>query len=73
MRTEDGLRWFDFESVCRGPLEWDLATLPDGALGSFSGYDRARLELLRQLRSLCVAVWCWLQPERAPEVAEAAR
>jgi hypothetical protein len=24
------------------------------------------------VRSLCVAVWCWAQPERAPEVDEAA-
>jgi Ser/Thr protein kinase RdoA (MazF antagonist) len=73
MRTEEGLRWFDFESVCRGPREWDLSTLPGDALHAFEDYDAGLLDLLRQLRSLCVAAWCWVQPERAPEVAEAAR
>ena len=72
MVTQDGVRWFDFESVCRGPLEWDLSALPDRALGAFSDADRDLLANLRRLRSVCVAVWCSVQPDRAPEVAEAA-
>ncbi len=72
MVTHDGIRWFDFESVCRGPLEWDLSALPDEAHGAFGDADAHLLALLRRLRSLCVAVWCSVQPDRAPEVAEAA-
>jgi phosphotransferase family enzyme len=72
MLTREGIRWFDFESVCRGPLEWDLSALPDEALGAFEAVDTPLLSLLRRLRSLCVAVWCSVQPERAPRVAEAA-
>ena len=72
MVTHDGIRWFDFESVCRGPLEWDLSALPDEAHGAFEDVDSQLLALLRRLRSLCVAVWCSVQPDRAPEVAEAA-
>jgi phosphotransferase family enzyme len=72
MVTQDGIRWFDFESACRGPLEWDLSALPDEAHGAFEYIDSQLLALLRRLRSLCVAVWCSVQPGRAPEVAEAA-
>jgi len=72
MVTQDGIRWCDFESVCRGPLEWDLSALPDEGLGAFEDTDSQLLALLRRLRSVCVAVWCSVQPERAPEVAEAA-
>ena len=30
------------------------------------------LAVLRDLRSVCVAVWCWADPDRAPEKREAA-
>lgn len=72
LRTPSGVLWLDFESACLGPLEWDLSTLPAEALVAFAGVDEPLLALLRRLRSLCVAVWCWVQPERAPEVREAA-
>jgi Ser/Thr protein kinase RdoA (MazF antagonist) len=67
-----GPRWIDFEAACRGPQEWDLAALPDEATVAFPHLDQDLLALLRTLRSLCVAVYCWLQPDRAPEVREAA-
>ena len=47
----------DFESVCSGPLEWDLSAMPCIGAGIFS-VDIDVLALLRRLRSLCVAVWC---------------
>jgi len=72
LKTPSGLLWLDFESACLGPLEWDLSMLPLEALAAFASVDEPLLALLRRLRSLCVAVWCWVQPERAPEVREAA-
>jgi Phosphotransferase enzyme family len=62
----------DFETACRGPVEWDLTALGEDALGAFPHIDRELLPVLRRMRSLCVAVKCWLDPERAPEVREAA-
>jgi hypothetical protein len=62
----------DFESVCMGPAEWDLSALPGGGAGLFPDVDRGLLALLRQLRSLCVAVWCSMQAGRAPELRPAA-
>jgi hypothetical protein len=63
----------DFESACTGPLEWDLSALPGGGAGVFPDVDHELLAVLRQLRSLCVAVWCWQRPGRTPEIDRAAR
>jgi hypothetical protein len=67
-----GCVMIDFESACRGPLEWDLSALPGGGAGLFPA-DEQLLALLRQLRSVCVAVWCWMRPRRAQEIDRAAR
>jgi len=72
LAADDGLRWIDFEAACVGPLEWDLTGLPDEALTAFPLVDRGLLPLLRDVRSCCVAAWCWRNPERAPELRAAA-
>jgi len=59
--------WIDLENVCIGPLEWDLAFLPEGAVEVFPRVDEKLLELLRLLSSACVATWCWSRPWR-PEL-----
>jgi Phosphotransferase enzyme family len=61
--TPDGLRWVDLEATCVGPLEWDLAFLPDGALEVFADVDHELLELLRTLNSARVATWCWARAD----------
>jgi hypothetical protein len=55
--SQTGYLLIDFESVCSGPLEWDLSALPGMGAGAFS-VDVDLLSLLRRLRSVCVAVWC---------------
>lgn len=72
LATPAGPRWTDFEASCRGPVEWDLAGLGVDALDHSVHVDRDLLELMGRLRSLCVAVWCWTKPDRAPELREAA-
>jgi Phosphotransferase enzyme family len=61
--TPGGLRWVDLEDVCVGPLEWDLAFLPEEAVTVFTGIDIELLGLLRILNSACVATWCWLRAD----------
>jgi hypothetical protein len=39
---------------------------------AFPSVDRNVLDLLRRFRSLAVAVKCWMEPDRDPELAEAA-
>ncbi|MEO5662333.1 MAG: phosphotransferase [Nocardioides sp.] len=55
LMTPDGPRWTDFEDVCVGPVEWDLAsmTITDEALAAYTGpIDRPRLDDCRDLRRL---------------------
>lgn len=55
LNTPSGPRWLDFEDVCVGPIEWDLAsrTLPHGVVDAYLGdLDRERLEHCRDLRHL---------------------
>lgn len=65
--TPFGIRWIDLESVCRGPVEWDLAFLPALARESFADVDDDLLGLLTSLNSARVATWCWIQA-RFPEM-----
>jgi hypothetical protein len=70
--SRSGCLMIDFESVCTGPLEWDLSALPGVGAGVFS-VDTDLLALLRRLRSLCVAVWCWSRSRRSSALDRAAR
>lgn len=53
--TRSGPLWTDFETICRGPYEWDAAAL---LCPFFPGLDRELYGTIAELRSLCVAVWC---------------
>jgi len=70
--TGSGYLMIDFESVCSGPLEWDLSALPGAGTGVFS-VDADLLTLLRRLRSLCVAIWCWTRSRSSTSLVRAAR
>ena len=72
LSTSTGLVWLDFEAACLGPREWDLAGLDSKAVKSYGSVDRSLLSLLKTARLLCVVTWCWTQPDRDPEVREAA-
>jgi Ser/Thr protein kinase RdoA (MazF antagonist) len=61
--TPDGLRWIDLENVSIGPLEWDLAFLPDRTADVFPEADEELLDLLRTLNSARVATWCFARWE----------
>ena len=55
LNTSAGPKWVDFEDVCAGPVEWDLAsrTITAEILDAYPGeLDRERLEECRDLRSL---------------------
>lgn len=55
LSTAAGPRWMDFEDVCVGPVEWDLAsrTLTETVVDAYPGeVDRVRLEDCRDLRHL---------------------
>jgi thiamine kinase-like enzyme len=54
---EGGLVWIDFEDVCLGPAEWDLATIMDpGAVAAHHRPDPEVLARCTELRALQVAL-----------------
>ena len=67
LMTAAGLRWIDFESASRGPLEWDLAFLSDDVRSTFKDVDFELLELLITLKNTFIATWCWVRA-RFPEM-----
>jgi molybdopterin-guanine dinucleotide biosynthesis protein A len=72
LNTPTGPRWIDFDTVCLGPREWDVAHLPAEAVPFLPDVDLDALAIVRRLVSADVAIWCWHGYGRAPEVDEAA-
>jgi predicted trehalose synthase len=68
LMAEGGAVWADLESVCLGPVEWDLTSLPHAARAAFPGLDRPLFRQLSLLRSVIVCVWCAYHAERSPEM-----
>lgn len=62
----------DFESCCLAPREIDFLSFSETNLSAIPHLDKRLMEILGFFKSFCVAVWCWSQPDRAPEVREAA-
>jgi thiamine kinase-like enzyme len=62
----------DFESCCLAPREIDFLSFSESNLSALPHLDKRLMEILGVFKSFCVAVWCWSQPDRAPEVREAA-
>lgn len=60
LRVQGQVAFIDFETACRGPLEWDLAHIGDGALRAYpGGFDPTALSVCQGLVSVKTAAWCW--------------
>jgi hypothetical protein len=62
----------DFESCCLAPREIDFLSFSETNLSALPHLDKRLMKILGDFKSFCVAVWCWSEPDRAPEVREAA-
>jgi len=67
--TENGVRWLDFECICRGPIEWDVTGLGDPE--HYGAVDEALLARLRIVRSVCTVAWCAVAPHRSSVLRDA--
>ncbi|RII09212.1 Phosphotransferase enzyme family protein [Streptomyces sp. YIM 130001] len=68
--TDDGLRFIDLETFCRGPVEFDLAHAPEAVGDHYPGVDR---DLLRECRLLVLAIvtaWRWDRDDQLPNGTE---
>ncbi len=73
LNTKNGLLFIDLETCCRGPVEFDLAHVPEKVSEVYPGTDQ---ELLRQCRCLVlamVAAWRWDASDQFPNGRRAAR
>ena len=84
LRTADGPLWGDFENVCLGPRELDLACnelraraqgrtpADDEFLAGYGDHDADLVAQLIPLHALFLAAWTFALAERRPEVRPAA-
>lgn len=74
LTTRAGPRWIDFEDVCVGPVEWDLAsrTLTADFVDAYpDSVDRERLEECRDLRSLQILAALLTDDVQEPAIYDA--
>jgi aminoglycoside phosphotransferase (APT) family kinase protein len=63
--------YIDFEGACVGPIEWDLAYVPDRlAVAIWPAHDARRRSVLQLGVSTCVSVACWRHVSARPDDAE---
>ena len=66
-----GLRFIDFETACRGPVEWDVAHLDRRAARAFgTGLDLGLLDTCRDAVSAATATWCFAGIDRGPDMRD---
>ena len=85
MRTPDGPLWSDFEKVCRGPRELDLACnetaarrrartpADDDLLAGYGPHDASLLEWVTPLELVPLTAWTYRLAATRPEFLDAAR
>jgi aminoglycoside phosphotransferase (APT) family kinase protein len=67
LNTRNGPLFIDFETCCRGPVEFDLAHAPDGVSEHYPGVDRALLSECGNLVLALVTTWRWDRDDRFPD------
>jgi aminoglycoside phosphotransferase (APT) family kinase protein len=73
LSTKSGLVFIDFETCCRGPVEFDLAHVPDDVSKRYADADRDLLSQCRGLVLAMVAAWRWDLSDQFPDRQRAAR
>ena len=73
LSTKDGLLFIDLETCCRGPVEFDLAHVPEEVSGRYPGVDQELLGECRILVLAMVAAWRWDRGDRHPNGRRAGR
>ena len=59
LNTREGPLFIDFETCCRGPLEFDVAHVPDEVSAHYPDVDQVLLGECRRLVLVMVAAWRW--------------
>jgi hypothetical protein len=67
LHTESGPLFTDLETCCRGPIEFDLAHVPEDVSEWYSGADQELLLECRLLVLAMVAAWRWDLDDQLPD------
>jgi thiamine kinase-like enzyme len=73
LSTKDGPLFIDLETACRGPVEFDLAHVPNEVSECYAGIDHALLDDCRVLVLAMIAAWRSDPEDRFPSRRQAAR
>jgi Ser/Thr protein kinase RdoA (MazF antagonist) len=65
--TEHGPRFIDLETSCRGPVEFDVAHVPEDVSTHYPAVDRQLLGECRRLVLAMVAAWRWDADDQFPD------
>ena len=72
LKTKKGLLLADLETRCRGPVEFDLAHVPDEVGEHYPDADQELLRACRILKLAMVAAWRWDRDDQFPNGRRAA-
>jgi Phosphotransferase enzyme family len=73
LSTKSGPLFIDFETCCRGPVEFDLAHVPEDVSERYAATDKDLLSDCRGLVLAMVAAWRWDPGDQFPDKQRAAR
>jgi hypothetical protein len=73
LSTAAGLLFIDFETCCRGPVEFDLAHVPEAVCETYSAADPELIQESRRLVLAMVAAWRWDTDDQFPSGTRAGR
>ncbi|MGB3337390.1 MAG: aminoglycoside phosphotransferase family protein [Devosia sp.] len=65
--TKFGPLFIDLETCCRGPIEFDLAHVPEAVVEHYPGVDATLLGECRALVLVMVAAWRWDADDQFPD------
>src|SRR5216683_7954480 len=73
LSTKDGPLFIDLETCCRGPVEFDLAHVPEEVIEHYPDADQGLLGECRVLVLAMVAAWRWDAGDQFPNGQRVAR
>ena len=72
LRTKKGLLFVDLETYCRGPVEFDIAHVPEAVSKHYPNADQGLLRECRILMLAMIAAWRWDRDDQFPNGRRAA-
>ena len=65
--TSSGPRFIDLETCCRGPLEFDVAHVPEAVAARYPDVDRWLVRTCRTLKLAMISTWRWDRDDEFPD------